>query len=309
MLFNYDMLHTNPALCQALTSFTPTEFMLLLLEFDLAWSIYEVETCLDHPPRQRAPGGGRKAALPRVEDKLLFILVYYKLYPLQIVQGFWFGMSQGQANAWIQILTPIVRTALKHGRYLPAREAAALAEKIEADGASMGIIDGTERRQQRPSTEPDQTDAYSGKKHCHTRKNVLISLLPGRKVDYLSPTAPGRRHDKPIAEDDALIFPEDFVLGQDSGFQGYAPPGVIIVQPAKKPKGGALTTAEKARNQLIARFRIVIEHVIAGVKRCHIVKDLFRTTLQGFDDTVMEIACGFHNFRTTWRSHPLPSEG
>lgn len=305
-MFNYDMLHTKPALCHALTSFTPTEFMLLLLEFDLAWAIYEVDTLLDAPSRQRNPGGGRKATLLRIEDKLLFILVYFKLYPLQIVQGLWFGMSQGQANQWIQILTPLLRTALKQGRYLPSREATILAAKIEAECAEMGLIDGTERRQQRPSREPEQTDEYSGKKKCHTQKNVLLSLLPGRKVDYLSPTVPGRRHDKPLAADEHLTFPEGFVLGHDTGFQGYAPPGVITVQPTKTPKGGQLTADEKTRNQLIARFRIAIEHVIAGIKRCHIVKDLFRNTKQGFEDAVMEIACGLHNFRVTHRAHASP---
>lgn len=306
MIFNDDMLHTKPALCQALTSFTPTECMLLLLEFDLAWSFYEVETLLEAPARDRNPGGGRKATLVRIEDKLLFILVYFKLYPLQIVQGLWFGMSQGQANHWIHLLTPILRAALKQGRYLPARECTALAEKIEAEGADLGLIDGTERRQQRPSTEPDQTEAYSGKKKCHTQKNVLLSLLPGRKVDFLSPTVPGHRHDKPIAHESRLTFPEDFVLGQDTGFQGYAPAGVITIQPTKTPPGGQLSVEDKARNQLIARLRIAIEHVIAGVKRCHIVKDLFRNTKQGFEDAVMEIACGFHNFRVTHRAHASP---
>lgn len=306
MMLNYDMLHTKPALCQAFTSFTPTEFMLLLMEFDLAWAIYEVETLLDAPSRQRNPGGGRKATLLRIEEKLLFILVYFKLYPLQIVQGFWFGMSQGQVNHWVHLLTPILHTALKHGRYLPARERTALAEKIEAECADLGLIDGTERRQRRPSTEPDQTEAYSGKKKCHTQKNVLLSFLPGRKVDYLSPTVPGHRHDKPMADDARLTFPEGFVLGQDTGFQGYAPAGVITIQPTKTPKGGQLTTDDNARNHLIARLRIAIEHVIAGVKRCHIVKDLFRNTKQGFEDAVMEIACGFHNFRVTYRAHASP---
>ena len=42
-------------------------------------------------------------------------------------------------------------------------------------------------------------------------------------------------------------------------------------------------------------MRIVVEHVICGVKRCRIVKDVFRNTKDKFDDLVMEIACGLHN--------------
>ena len=52
---------------------------------------------------------------------------------------------------------------------------------------------------------------------------------------------------------------------------------------------------------MISRIRILVEHVISGVKRCHIVQDVFRNTKDQFDDLVMEIACGLHNFRATLR--------
>jgi hypothetical protein len=49
----------------------------------------------------------------------------------------------------------------------------------------------------------------------------------------------------------------------------------------------------------------VVEHVIAGVKRCRIVKEVLRLTKEGVSDLVMEIACGLHNLRVSCR-HPLP---
>jgi hypothetical protein len=90
-----------------------------------------------------------------------------------------------------------------------------------------------------------------------------------------------------------------------TGFQGYQPPGITIDQPKKKPKGQELTVAEKAENQMISRIRIVVEHIISGVKRCRIVKDIFRNTKAFFADQVMEIACGLHNFRTILRDQTL----
>jgi hypothetical protein len=42
------------------------------------------------------------------------------------------------------------------------------------------------------------------------------------------------------------------------------------------------------------------------VKRCHIVKDLFRNTKVGFTDLVMEVACALHNLRMDFR-HPVPT--
>jgi hypothetical protein len=50
----------------------------------------------------------------------------------------------------------------------------------------------------------------------------------------------------------------------------------------------------------------VVEHVISGVKRCRIVKDVFRNTKPGFSDMAMEVACALHNFRVECR-HPQPA--
>ena len=88
-------------------------------------------------------------------------------------------------------------------------------------------------------------------------------------------------------------------------FQGYHPAGVHTYQPKKKPKGKELTPEEKAENKILSSIRILIEHIIAGVKRCRIVKDVFRNTKLYFADQVMEIACGLHNFRTTLRYNSL----
>jgi DDE superfamily endonuclease len=142
-------------------------------------------------------------------------------------------------------------------------------------------------------------------KKKHTLKNNLIIDIEDRLVRYLSETYPGRIHDKRICDIEELIFPLEINLFQDTGFQGYQPPGVTIYQPKKKPKGQELTVAEKAENQIISSIRIVVEHVIAGVKRCRIVKDIFRNTKAFFADQVMEIACGLHNFRTMLRDQAL----
>ena len=58
-------------------------------------------------------------------------------------------------------------------------------------------------------------------------------------------------------------------------------------------------------NHLISSARVVVENVIAGVKRCRIVKDVLRLTTEGLSDLVMEIACGLHNLRVNCR-HPFP---
>jgi hypothetical protein len=85
------------------------------------------------------------------------------------------------------------------------------------------------------------------------------------------------------------------------GFQGYTGEGLTIVQPKKKPLGGALTPPEKARNRMMSAVRIRIEHAIGGVKRYRMVKDNIRLWKDGIRDTVMETCCGLHNFRLQYR--------
>lgn len=123
-------------------------------------------------------------------------------------------------------------------------------------------------------------------------------------MQSLSGTYGGRVHDKRICDEEDYQFPP-CGLFQDTGFQGYKPDHVDTYQPKKKPKGKELTEEETAENKMIASMRILVEHVISGVKRCRIVKEVFRNTKVHFADQVMEIACGLHNFRATLRSNTL----
>ena len=59
-------------------------------------------------------------------------------------------------------------------------------------------------------------------------------------------------------------------------------------------------------NPRISSARVVVENVLAGVKRCRMVKDVLRLTTEGISDLVMEMACGLHNLRVSCR-HPFPA--
>ena len=123
---------------------------------------------------------------------------------------------------------------------------------------------------------------------------------------YLSPTEPGKKHDKKMADEAAIAYPPGTTLGKDTGFQGYEPSKVLTWQPKKKPKGRDLSLADAFLNALLSMARIVVEHVLAGVKRCRILKEVFRKTKLGFTDIAMAVACALHNLRVNFR-HPLPT--
>ena len=297
-MITYAKLAKNPKLFRSLTGLTLQAFQELSPAFEAA---YETDlTRRDEQkadPRQRQRGGGRTSAIPEIADKLVFILVYFRLYPVQVLQGFLFDLSQPQANDWIHRLTPILNEALGYEQQLPARRAKDIETLLEACPELEFMIDGTERPVRRPKDDEQQTAKYSGKKKRHTVKNNLITAKQTGKIKGLSQTVDGRMHDKKLADGQALSFPKGSKLWQDTGFQGYEPDGVIIIQPKKKPRGRQLTYAEKDRNRRIAKQRISVEHSIGGVKVFSIVRDIFRHLKIGFADLVMETACGLHNLR------------
>ena len=67
-----------------------------------------------------------------------------------------------------------------------------------------------------------------------------------------------------------------------------------------------MSVGEQCLNHLISSARVVVENVIAGVKRCRTVKDVLRLTKAGISDLIMEIACGLHTLRVSCR-HPWPT--
>jgi hypothetical protein len=69
-----------------------------------------------------------------VEDKLLFVLVYTKTYPLQVVQGKLFAMSQSSANEWRRFLVPVLAAALDALGVLPEREGKRVAQQERRQG-------------------------------------------------------------------------------------------------------------------------------------------------------------------------------
>lgn len=120
--------------------------------------------------RKRRIGGGRKARLLSLEDKLLFILFYFKIYPLQEVLAFLFEMSQGRANEWIHKLSTVLQLALGDTMCLPERHPQHLEQVLALCVSVDVIIDGTERRTQRPSEAAKQKTHYSGKKNAYGQK-------------------------------------------------------------------------------------------------------------------------------------------
>ena len=126
-------------------------------------------------PRKRAVGGGRQGVIKDTKSKLLFILMYVKVYPAYDLAGALFVVVASCPHEWSNKYLPILEEAL--GRYcvLPARKISSVKEfKRLYPGVQEVILDGAERPIQRPKNNKNQKKAYSGKKNV-TQGRIYIS--------------------------------------------------------------------------------------------------------------------------------------
>lgn len=246
--------------------------------------------------RKRKIGAGRKGAVPKMEEKLFFILFYLKVYPTYDLAGFIFGVDRSRPCRWIAEYLPILEEVLKRRYVLPKRKISTIEEFLESFPDTKDLfIDGTERRVQRPKSSKNQKRRYSGKKKTHTRKNLIASNAK-KEVIVISPTKNGRRHDKYLFDKESWQnwIPPDVDIWVDTGFSGIDDVDNTVFMPKKKSKNSPLTKIEKQTNKAIASIRIVCEHAIGGIKRFTSLSTIFRNR-KGQDDQFMIVAAGLWN--------------
>jgi hypothetical protein len=126
-----------------LTSLTVEEFQQLVPPFEAAFQAHMAGWRLDGQPRTaRRYTTYKNCPLPTPEDRLLFILVYLKTYPLQVVQGRLFGLGQSKAHQWIHVLLVVLRATLRTLGDAPTRSVTELAQRLgvaEADASAMVV--------------------------------------------------------------------------------------------------------------------------------------------------------------------------
>jgi len=186
-MLRYVDLVRNPKRFLALTGYTVDEFRALLSFFIVRFQAYVSLFTLEGKPRQnRSYSTYQNSPLPTMEDKLLFILNYFKTHPLQESHAQTFGMQQSQANQWIQLLLPLVNQSLADCGELPVRKPEDF--NLDEDEAGLFFHDGTERPINRPQDPEEQERYYSGKQKRHTLKNDVVIDEPC-KIRFLSETA------------------------------------------------------------------------------------------------------------------------
>lgn len=298
---NINKILSNKRLALALTGLTPDEFVALLPTFEQVWHNKRQQNYRkNRQHRARRPGGGRKGLLREMQDKLFFILFYYKCYPTYDVLTLLYGFDRANGLRGQRQLTEILEKTLGKKMVLPERRLRKIEEFFEMfPQAKEVFVDGTERPIQRPKDPQQQKDKYSGKKKRHTVKNIIIADKR-KRIGFLSKTESGRKHDFDLLKKHAppKHIPEKVKQHLDLGFQGYHAqfPDHKISMPEKKPRIKELCLTKLQQNKRKSGWRVLVEHAICGVKRFRITTDVFRNKLDGFDDKAMLIPCGLWNY-------------
>ncbi len=284
----------NDRVCKALTGLKVSEVKDLLPVFERCLAEYSASK----PNRKREVGGGRKGVLRTALDKLVFILIYVKVYPTFDVMGVMSGRARSKCCESVKWLLPLLEKALDYSCALPKRKITSVSDFYNSfPGVRDVFVDGAERRVQRPQKDKAQRKLYSGKKKAHTRKNILISD-ENRRIMLMTLTKSGRRHDKRLADKSGLpnVIPQQVAIWADTGFQGWQDEHPNVILPTKARKNHPLTQKQKNENRLVSAFRVVVEHAIGGYKRFRSASDIYRNKRTNFDDQLNIVSAGLWNY-------------
>lgn len=284
----YARLRKKPATFRQFTGLTVAAFDHLRDELEPALAARRAKA-RGLRPRQRKPGAGRKPKLGP-DDRLLLVLMYYRVYVTQAFLGGLFGIDAGTACRVIRA----VGLALAGAFRIPERKV-----RVTADEIAEAFVDATERPTNRPTR--GQKRYYSGKKKRHTIKHQVVVVRkkkrPGRggpqrrrvRIAAVSGAAPGSTHDKKVYDRSRLELPAGVPGTGDTAYQGTR-----LRVPTREPRGRPLTARQKAGNRRVAERRIAVEHGIGTMKVWRIAADRYRNP-RSRHTLVMKNVAGLHN--------------
>ena len=282
-----ERLRRSPNAFRQLTGITPVVFDQLLADLTPRYEQADAKR-KNRPGRQRQPGAGRKHALD-LADRLLMLLIYYRTYTTHVFLGFLFGVDDSAVGRNINPLQPLLAGIFR----IPERRV-----KLDPEDMRELFFDATERPTRRPSK--GQREFYSGKKKRHTIKNQVVTARrtkppgPGVKPQRLriaavSRSHPGSVHDKKVYDRARVVTPADARRTGDTAYIGTS-----LETPARKPRGGELTAAQKEANRVVSRRRIVAEHGIGKMKVWLIATERYRNPNRRHT-LIMKNVAGLHN--------------
>ena len=302
-MITYTKLLQHPTAVPSLIGMSLTEFDQLCLEFAEAHAQRLGEatlTCRTKTPRQRAVGAGAQHRYD-LRDRLLLTLFWLRVYTTYEVLGFFYDLNKTNIEDNLKGVLATLERMTSFTFEKPKAERPKLRSPqavMDAFPAVRLVIDAKEQRIPRPQSSKDERDQqkpyYSGKKKAHTLKNQ-IAVRPDGQIEAISDSVPGG------ATHDVTLLRRTDLLGQlgageaamlDKGYDGIQNdyPDVPLYQPYKARRNHPLSYAQKAYNRFFARYRIIVEHVLAQMNRFQVLVQVFRHKRESHGQIVRVVA-------------------
>ncbi|MDI6917864.1 MAG: transposase [Thermoplasmatales archaeon] len=297
-MLKYVKLSKKPKTFRTFTGLTIEEFDDLYTKIETKCLQYETKR-LYREDRKRAVGAGRKFKLDLI-DRLLMLMVYYRLYITYCLSGFLFDLDQSNVCRNIKHIEPLVKACipLPERVYKKTRRTGDIDELLEYFPEMKVFIDATEQEIPRPKNKRRRKNYYSGKKKRHTVKTQIMVNKKGvilHKTRYVN----GKKHDYTLfkKKPPPPLHP-NVEVGMDLGYLGAEKdnPNLKVNIPVKKKKGKELSKKDKRHNKRLRKERVVVEHTIGRMKKFGIMGNAFRNRLKRYDNMV-SIVSGLVNFR------------
>jgi len=301
---------TNPVKLKRCTGLTLEQFDALAVRLEPLWNDVE-EKRLSRPDRKRAIGAGHPYKLKTIKAKLFCILLWYKIYPAFWLLGMIVGLDAANVCRLIQRLRPLLQKAAdpELGRHLKkgdraikrGRKKITSWEDLQKEFPEIVeiFIDATEQQRRRPKKRI-QKRYYSGKKKRHTLKTQVVVNDQG-KILEISKTYPGSVHDYDVLKREKTPehIPKESKTYMDRGYTGVKkkyPNGNFSLPVKRNRWKRKLTRSEKIHNTKHAKKRVIVEHVLAKMKKYRLLSDVFRNEVKAYNKDFKNIAA-LINFR------------
>jgi len=297
-MLSYSKLSGRPAIFRSFTGLDVPEFDSVYVGVEEMYDEFEARR-LSRDKRRRVVGAGRPFKLS-LRDRLLMLLIHYRLYITSTLAGYLFDIDQSNVLKDIRMIEPLVKECVplpKKVHTLTGR--LRTVEEVEKYFPGFrAFIDATEQEIPRPSDRKKRRSHYSGKKRKHTVK-TQITVNNNGLIVHRTNHARGRRHDYDIFKSNHPSLPPQVSPGVDLGYDGIQNdfPELNVVIPFKRRRNGKeLTDEQKRYNMAQAKARVVVEHTIARMKKFRIISEEFRNRLKRYD-VMTDIVSGLVNLR------------
>lgn len=305
-MLNYTKLSGRPPIFRSFSGLEVPEFDALYAKIEEAYPAFEQKR-LYRVDRKRRVGAGHPFKLP-LNDRLLMLLMYYRLYVTSTLLAFLFDLGQTNVLKDIRMLEPLVSEVLPLPKKLhqKVRRLRTIDEVEAVFPGFKAFLDATEQEIPRPKSKRKRKTHYSGKKKRHTVKTQITVNKDGL-IAHKARHARGGRHDYAVFKRYHPRLPDNVHLGLDLGYDGIQNeyPKFKVEVPFKRRSPGRgkrgfkakeLTSEQKTFNQKLSKERVVVEHTISRLKKFRVMAHKFRNRLKHYD-TMTDIVCGLVNFR------------